>query len=38
MPAPQINMDTFVTLLKKLPGNIDDKTVLQLIQQSKITK
>ena len=34
----QINMDTFVTLLKKLPGNIDDKTVLQLIQQSKITK
>ena len=34
----QINMDTFVTLLRKLPGNIDDKTVLQLIQQSKITK
>ena len=33
-----INMDLFVTLLKKLPDDVDDKTILQLMMQSKIGK
>ncbi len=33
-----INMDMFVTLLKKLPDDVDDKTILQLMMQSKISK
>jgi len=33
-----INMDMFVTLLKKLPDDVDDKTILQLMMQSKTSK
>ena len=31
-----INMDMFASLLKQSPDNIDDKTVLKLIQQAKM--
>ena len=33
-----INMDMFVTLLKKLPDDVDEKTILQLMMQSKTSK
>ncbi len=33
-----IDMKTFMVLLKKTPGNIDDKTVVKLLQQAKRKK
>jgi hypothetical protein len=31
----RIDLDMFVSLLKKSPGKIDDQTVLKLLQQAK---